>query len=1076
MANTKVTQHVIANNAITADQLASAAVTDAKLHSTLDLSGKTLTLPATAIPSASTATTQAASDNSTKLATTAYVTTAISNLVDSSPSSLNTLNELAAALNDDASFSTTVTNSIATKAPLANPTFTTAINGADNVLLQLGSSQDLQIWHDATNTNIKNSTGDLNIRADIIRLKSADGGEEYASFVDNSLVTLNFDNVEKLRTADYGVQISGTGALKIPVGTTGQRPTAATGQIRWNSTDGAIEVYNGSAWTAVGTGSSNKVLNTFTGDGSTTTFTLTVTPANEDALMVFIDGAYQEAGDYVLTNNQLALDVAPLSGEKVSAHITTASVHDGTSAVNQQFTGDGSTTAFTLSQDPDSENNTQIYINGVYQQKTDYTVTGTTLTFDTAPANGDIIEVNMFTVATLGNTDTVTEGVGNLYHTTARARGAISVSGNAISYNSSTGVLTANFEEGPVFTSSVQVSGNNHLGIGGNDFNTTAGTNTLTVGTVGSTTGGIQLFSPTNGEHWINWGDTNSSTGRYMGRIGYNHTDNKLMFYSSGTQKMVIDSSGQVGIGGINPGQTLEIHNSNASDYTDFGLRGTGHKYVIGVGNDSVATVNDKWYLYDNDNTAFRMVVDTSGNVGIGTTTPGAMLDIKGNTTTYGGMAKIYLTDSNSNSESRNWAIGNGGSGYGHFTIGRSNSKDGDPMASGTHTVPFMIDHQDNVGIGMTPTPAVGAPLQIASSGTGYVGLRLNGSGSAGVWDLYSSYSGGKYMFGIYDRANTSYALVATEDGHVGIGTESPYDSAWGTSSRQLAVSGTNYGVLHLIGTSIPTRFGIGAGDGKLYLAYDDVAGEHRIIVTNTGNVAMGTETPDANSNLHIHSSGNTQLRLTTSSGANTPTAQMSYSAGSGYFLRLADGANNEDVMLRTYGDSVINGGAVTMSQQPGFLARGNTSQWLQGYSSSWNTIVAGIANADGSTWGVNLTEGATGHWNGYDAQSDFNTSNGRFTAPVDGKYHIHGNVYCAKVSSNANDYMHFLVYVNGQQINQMYTMGGHKHAYPHDFSLTISSILRLDANDYVEWKLYTTSTSVRIYGDHLQIGAHKIS
>ena len=52
-------------------------------------------------------------------ATEAYVTTAISNLVDSAPAALDTLNELAAALGDDANFSTTVTNSLATKLPLS---------------------------------------------------------------------------------------------------------------------------------------------------------------------------------------------------------------------------------------------------------------------------------------------------------------------------------------------------------------------------------------------------------------------------------------------------------------------------------------------------------------------------------------------------------------------------------------------------------------------------------------------------------------------------------------------------------------------------------------------------------------------------------------------------------------------------------------------------------------------------------------------------------------------------------------------------------------------------------------------
>jgi hypothetical protein len=57
-------------------------------------------------------------------ATQSYVGTQISNLVDSAPAALDTLNELAAALGDDANFSTTVTNSIAAKLPLAGGTMT----------------------------------------------------------------------------------------------------------------------------------------------------------------------------------------------------------------------------------------------------------------------------------------------------------------------------------------------------------------------------------------------------------------------------------------------------------------------------------------------------------------------------------------------------------------------------------------------------------------------------------------------------------------------------------------------------------------------------------------------------------------------------------------------------------------------------------------------------------------------------------------------------------------------------------------------------------------------------------------
>ena len=77
-----------------------------------------------ALASSVTATTQNASDNSTKVATTAYVDSAVSGLVGSAPSALDTLNELASALGNDANFSTTVTDSIATKLPKAGGTMT----------------------------------------------------------------------------------------------------------------------------------------------------------------------------------------------------------------------------------------------------------------------------------------------------------------------------------------------------------------------------------------------------------------------------------------------------------------------------------------------------------------------------------------------------------------------------------------------------------------------------------------------------------------------------------------------------------------------------------------------------------------------------------------------------------------------------------------------------------------------------------------------------------------------------------------------------------------------------------------
>lgn len=61
--------------------------------------------------------------------------------------------------------------------------------------------------------------------------------------------------------------------------------------------------------------------------------------------------------------------------------------------IAQNFTGTGSQTIFTLTTAPGSENSTEVYINGVYQQKNTYTVIGSTLTFSEAPPVTSSIEV-----------------------------------------------------------------------------------------------------------------------------------------------------------------------------------------------------------------------------------------------------------------------------------------------------------------------------------------------------------------------------------------------------------------------------------------------------------------------------------------------------------------------------------------------------------------------------------------------------------------------------------------------------------------------------------------------------------
>ena len=221
-----------------------------------------------------TAPTQTAGNNSTRIATTAYTDTAISNLVDSAPGTLNTLNELAAALGDDASFSTTVTNSIATKMPLAGGTFTddvtftganynavwqksnNALDFADGAKIWFGSSNDLEIQHIGGNSNsvIKNYTNNLSIlnyaNNKDISIYSDDGNGGVTEYVvaDGSEGEVKLYHAAsgsssiKLTTKSTGVEVTGT---VTDDGATHDGDVTFTGanyNVVWNKSDNALEV------------------------------------------------------------------------------------------------------------------------------------------------------------------------------------------------------------------------------------------------------------------------------------------------------------------------------------------------------------------------------------------------------------------------------------------------------------------------------------------------------------------------------------------------------------------------------------------------------------------------------------------------------------------------------------------------------------------------------------------------------------------------------------------------------------------------------------------------------------------
>ena len=219
---------------------------------------------------------------------TGYTDTAIANLVDSAPATLDTLNELAAALGDDPNFATTVTNSIATKLPSSSYTAADVLaklltvdgagsgldadlfdgltsgafvrsNAADTKTgylemqdgsanyIGLGNGSDFRMWHDGSNTIFRNYN---HPEGDMIWQTEGTGGVVHTAMVikgdtTTPKVELYFDSAKKLETNTGGVEIFGTATATTFSGALSGNATTATTLATARTINGVS--FNGSA-------------------------------------------------------------------------------------------------------------------------------------------------------------------------------------------------------------------------------------------------------------------------------------------------------------------------------------------------------------------------------------------------------------------------------------------------------------------------------------------------------------------------------------------------------------------------------------------------------------------------------------------------------------------------------------------------------------------------------------------------------------------------------------------------------------------------------------------------------------
>ena len=365
MAATKVTTKVIADDAVTIDKINdSALVTEAEGISS--------------------------NDNDTTVPTSAavkdYVDTEVAGLVDSAPATLDTLNELAAALGDDANFSTTVTNSIATK-----------------------------------QNELTASTG-IDITSDVI------------SITDTAVTPGTYGDANN--TPQITVDAQG-------------RLTSVTTVTTAGSGSG-------------GGGTLDIEQDTFNGDGSTVAFALTSSCDSENNLQVYIDGVYQSKDNFSVSGTTLTFTTAPSTG---TANIEVMHLKSVVGSVKvDTFTGDGSDTTFDLANTIAGENNTQVFIDGVYQSKDNYSTSGTTVTFSTAPPNGSAIEVVHIVPDSAG-------GGGIDWETTVQTGNFTATAGAGYFVNTTSAAITVTLPSSPTAGDEVSIV----------DYAGTADTNNITI-------------------------------------------------------------------------------------------------------------------------------------------------------------------------------------------------------------------------------------------------------------------------------------------------------------------------------------------------------------------------------------------------------------------------------------------------------------------------------------------------------------------------------------------------------------------------------------------------------------------
>jgi len=248
----------------------------------------------------------------------------------------------------------------------------------------------------------------------------------------------------------------------------------------------------------------------------------------------------------------------------------------------------------------------------------------------------------------------------------------------------------------------------------------------VSIGNTTDTYSQLNLTSSTSGKNYIGFGDATSGTGRYQGLITYDHSANIMGFgtAASTAYQLSIDSSGNVGIGTSSPATNLHIQSASEPAITLF------HTGIMAsqIGLDSTGSLT--FGIDGSTGATERMRIDSSGNVGIGTSSSTVWNGASGTKLLVGGASNTITSLQSSSTainqggifEAYSTAVTSGSAALGSIAFLRENTS---TTAASSYTSFFTnnggtvgermrIDSSGNVGIGTTG--AVGAKLVLSDA------------------------------------------------------------------------------------------------------------------------------------------------------------------------------------------------------------------------------------------------------------------------------------------------------------------------------------------------------------------------